>query len=144
MNVCPSGKQQKSRDTINNLPPKPGHPDTRGQPQKMVYSDNHPDPDLCGKAKGLCAVLMERMLVWDALCVAVGSNEKKVKNVCPTCKASQVEKDRLACVAATEHAEGEAAVDDGTSNVPESNSNLCCVTRALLQQQDFLAEKPLI
>ena len=147
MNVRPGGKQRKLRDTViplNNPPPKPGCPDTRGQPQKMVYSEDHPDPDLCGKAKGLRAVLMERTSIWDALCATAGGNEKKVKNICPACKASQVEKDRLARVAAAECAEGEAAIDDGVSDVPESGSNLCCVTRALSQQQDFLAEKPLI
>ena len=94
----------------------------------MVYLEDHPDPDLRGKAKGLCAVLMECTSVWDALCAAAGGNEKKVKNICPTCKASQVEKDWLVRVAAAEHAEGETAVDDGVSDVPESGSNLCRVT----------------
>jgi hypothetical protein len=53
-------------------------------------------------------------------------------------------KDQLAHVAAAEHAEGEVAVDDGLLDVLESASNLCCVTWALSQQQDFQEEKPLI
>jgi len=60
MNVNPGGKQRLMRDTViplTNPPPKPGQPDTRGMPQKMVYPDTHPDPELRGKAKGMKVVL---------------------------------------------------------------------------------------
>ena len=60
------------------------------------------------------------------------------------CKASQVEKDCLACVATVEHVDGDVTVDDGTSNVAKSAHRYCCITGALSQQQDFLEEKPLI
>jgi len=59
---------------------------------------------------------MERTSVWDALCDATGS-EKRVKNICSMCKASQVEKDRLARIAAVEHTKGNMTVDDGVSDV---------------------------
>jgi hypothetical protein len=74
----------------------------------------------------------------------MAGSEKKVKNVCPVCKALQMEKYCLARVAAAERAEGDIAVDDGSSDVPEMKMNLCCVSRALSQQQDFLNERPLI
>jgi len=86
---------------------------------------------------------MERTSVWDALCDAAGS-EKCVKNICSMCKASQVEKDRLACVAAVEHTEGDVTVDDGVSDVLKLAHRYFCVTGTLSQQQDFLDEKPLI
>jgi hypothetical protein len=88
-------------------------------------------------------VLKERTSIWDTICDASGG-ETKVKNICSVCKASQVEKDRLTCVAAAERAEGEVTVDDGSSDVPESKSNMCCISCTLSQQQDFLDQKPLI
>ena len=63
MNVNPGGNQCHLWDTtipLNNPPPKPGCPDTCGQPQSMTYPPNHPDLALQGKAKGLKAVLRER------------------------------------------------------------------------------------
>ena len=95
MNIKPGGKQAKLRNTtipMNNLGPKPGAVDMRGQQQSLVYAADHPDPDLHGKAKGIRAVLKERTSVWDAICEAAGG-EKRVKNVCIGCKASQMEKD---------------------------------------------------
>jgi hypothetical protein len=147
MNIKPGGKQRKIRSTIiplSNPPPNPGNPDTRGQIQPLVFPDDHQDTELCGKAKGLRAVLMERTSVWDALREAAGGDERKIKNVCEVCKASQVEKDRLAHVAGAACADGDVGINDGIPDFPGSGSNLCCVTRALSQQQDFLDEKPVI
>ena len=59
---------------------------------------------------------MECTSAWDALGDVSGS-EKHVKNVCSMCKASQVEKDHLARVAAVECSEGDVTVDDGVSDV---------------------------
>ena len=72
-------------------PPKPGCPDTCGQPQSMTYLPNHPDLALQGKGKGLKAVLRERELVWDEMIVQNGGKQPVGK--CKECKKSQVKKD---------------------------------------------------
>ena len=120
MNIKPGGKQHQLHPTViplNNPPPKPGKWDTRGDIQVFSYPTDHPDPDLQGKPTGIWAILMERTSVWDALYEASGS-EKCIKNVCSMCKASQVEKDHLACIATVECVEGNVIVDDGASDVP--------------------------
>ena len=146
MNIKLGGKQAKLRNItipMNNPGPKPGAVDMHGQQQSLVYAADHPDPDLRGKAKGICAILKERTSVWDAICEAAGG-EKRVKNVCIGCKASQMEQDRLTRIAAVDGIEGDVAIDDHTSDMQHTRTNLCCVTRALTQQQDFLDEKPMI
>ena len=70
MGVRPGGKQSHLQDTIiplNNPPPKPNCPDTRGQTQQMVYPSDHPDEKLCGLPKGMKVVLQEWESVWDQL-----------------------------------------------------------------------------
>jgi len=91
MNIKPGGKQAKLCNTtipMNNPGPKPGAVYTRGQLQSLVYAADHPNHDLRGKAKGICAILKEQPSVWDVICEAAGS-QKRVKNVCIVCKASQ-------------------------------------------------------
>ncbi|KIJ50195.1 hypothetical protein M422DRAFT_246031 [Sphaerobolus stellatus SS14] len=147
MNINPGGKQRCLRQTIiplNNPPPEPGEEDMRGKCQLMVYAKDHPDPNLRGKAKGIKAVLQERTVVWRELVKTAGGNPNKVIGICKPCKASQAERDHLLKIAALEQAEGNILVDDGISNISESTSNMCCMTRALSQQQDFLEEKPQI
>ena len=70
MNVNPGGQQKHLGSTIiplSNPPPKPGQPDTCGWGQALSYPANHPDPNLQGKAKGLKAVLQERVSVCDTM-----------------------------------------------------------------------------
>ena len=57
---------------LNNPPPKPGRPDTRGQKQSMVFNKNHLTHPL--QAKGMVAVLKEHVSVWDILCEKVGGD----------------------------------------------------------------------
>jgi hypothetical protein len=93
MNINPGGKQHHLRPTViptNNPPPKPGRPDTWGQPQEMVYPANHPDPKLCGQPKGIKVVLQEWESVWDELV----SRCKKVVGKCKECSKSQAKKMR--------------------------------------------------
>jgi len=104
---------------------------------------DHLNADFHGRPKGIHAIVMEHTSVWDALCEALGS-ERQVKNVCSMCKASQVEKDCLACVVAMEWTERNVTVYDGTSDVPKATHRYCCITGTLSQQQDFLDEKPFI
>jgi hypothetical protein len=91
-----------------------------------------------------CIQTVTATSIWDVICDAASGDKKKVKNLCSLCKASQAEKDQLTRVAAAEHAEGEVAINNGVSDVPELKTNLCCISRALSQQQDVLEEKPLI
>ena len=63
MNIKPGGKQAKLRNTtipMNNPGPKPRAVDMCGQQQSLVYAADHPNPDLCGKVKGIRAVLFSR------------------------------------------------------------------------------------
>jgi len=67
ININPSGKQCLLRPTIvllNNLPPSDVQIDNHGLAQLMVYPDDHLDPKLHRKAKGINAVLQEQHSVW--------------------------------------------------------------------------------
>lgn len=151
MNVKPGGQQTLMRNTIiplSNPPPKPGQPDTRGLPQSLVYPIDHPDPELMGKAKGMCAVVQERTSLWDKLVEEVGC-EKKVVGKCEKCKKSQIKKDAERRVAMAEAAEQEDTVTDKDLAVAEapiikSDSKWCCLYRVLSLQDDFINEKPMI
>ena len=70
MNVSPGGKQPKMRDTVFD-----------GQVQQMVFPDDHPDPSLRGKAKGMRVVLQERQL-WKQGMVGVCNNSTPTSNCC--------------------------------------------------------------
>src|SRR5882762_12018571 len=94
MNVNPGGKQRHLCTTVipmNNPPPKPGYIDTRGQTQTMVYPEDHPDPKLQGKPKGMKAVLQERESVWDELKMRCRARAPVGK--CGDCLKSQAKKD---------------------------------------------------
>ncbi|TDL14382.1 hypothetical protein BD410DRAFT_817185 [Rickenella mellea] len=154
MNVNPGGKQTLMHDTIiplDNPPPKPGWPDTRGQRQSMVYAQSHSDRNLAGKAKGMAAVLRERTAVWDKLCEAQGG-EKKVVGICKVCKLSQAHKDALRRVALAEQAGQEDMLSDSdleqamAQAPPEdlSEDKWCCMKKVLSNQTDFIEEKPMI
>jgi len=76
MNIKAGGKQHSLHPTIipvSNPPPKPGKCDTHGDIQEFSYPMDHPNADLHGKLKGICAIVMECTSVWDALCEASGS-----------------------------------------------------------------------
>lgn len=149
MNVNPGGKQKHLCTTIipiNNPPPKPGHPDTRGLTQDMVYPDDHPDPKLQGQAKGMKAVLQERVSVWDELSERCGG---KVVGKCKSCSKSQVKKDAERRVAEAEAmgmedtlTDADVAQAEETVTVPENN--WCCMYRVISLQEDFANEKPLL
>ena len=57
-----------------------------------MYPLDHPDKDLQGKAKGMWAILKERVSVFNQLVKEVGS-EKKLVGKCESCQKSQVKKD---------------------------------------------------
>jgi len=95
ININPGGKQCLLRPTIiplNNPPPSDGMIDDCGLVQLMVYPDDHPDPKLRGKAKGIKAVLQERHSVWELLVAVAGGKESRVKGICGIYRASQGEK----------------------------------------------------
>jgi hypothetical protein len=121
----------------------------RGQPQSLVYPGDYHIAELAGQLKGMMAVLKEQTLVWEKLC-QVQPNGKKPIGVCQGCKASAVQKDIAAKVAAVEvevHAadEPDEDVENAMLNLPpDSDIKYCCVYNVLSKQQDFLEEKPLI
>ncbi len=153
MNLNPGGKQKKMRDTViplNNPDPAPGDEDTRGKVQHMCFPEDHEDPQLRGKPKGIKAVLMERKSIWDkynAICKAHGS---RVVKRCGTCTKSQILKDAERRVAKVEEMDqqedaapmGETA-DLETKTPPAAVDEWCCMYRVLSLQEDFLTEKPL-
>lgn len=153
MNVKPGGKQARMHDTVipqTNPPPKHGRPDTRGQPQAMVFPDTHQDAKLRGEPKGMLEVLRERASVWDLLVERLGI-EKKVIGICKSCKLSQKKKDALRKLAEAEKAGQEDTLTDeelreaqeaATEDVDTATSNWCCAKRVLSLQEDFLNEKP--
>lgn len=145
MNINPGGKQWHLHPTvipINNPPPKPGHPDTRGQPQEMVYPADHPDLELHGQPKGIKAVLQEWESVWDELV----SWCKKVVGKCKECLKSQAKKDVERHVAEAETMGQEDTLwDEDVLQAHESKyeptSDWCCMYWVLLLQEDFVTEK---
>ena len=70
MNVNPGSKQAIMCDTVFN-----------GRVQKMVFSDNYPDPNLRGKAKGMRVVLQERQL-WKERMVGFCNASSPTINCC--------------------------------------------------------------
>ena len=139
------------RDTVipdTNPPPKPGQADARSLIQSHVYPNDHPDFDLAGKAKGIQAVVKERVSIYDKLVEEVGG-EKKVIGKCESCRKSQVKKDAERRVAMAEAAGQEDTIDDAdldTAEGPtiESDSKWCCLYRVISLQDDFVNEKPMI
>ena len=114
----------------------------------LVYPIDYPDPELAGKAKGMCAVVQEWTSLWDKLVDEVGS-EKKVVGKCEKCRKSQIKKDAERRVAMAEAAGQEDTVVDedlaaAEAPVVESDSACCCLYRVLSLQEDFLNEKPMI
>jgi hypothetical protein len=92
MNVNPGGKQKLLRDTIiplNNPPPQPGKADTRGMPQSMAFSQDHPDKNFQGVAKGMKEVLCKCESALDELTKRCG----KAVGKCKACTTSQIKKD---------------------------------------------------
>lgn len=94
MNVNSGGKQRHLRDTIiptSNPPPRPGHPDTCGMPQSLVYPATHPNAKLAGQPKGMRAVLEERVSVWNEYISHLNGSCPVSK--CKSCQKSQLKKD---------------------------------------------------
>ena len=59
----------------------------------MCFSNDHPDPELRGKPKGIRATLQERKSMWDkfmTICKVCGA---KVVGKCTSCAKSQSQKD---------------------------------------------------
>jgi hypothetical protein len=150
MNVNPGGKQRHLRTTVipmNNPPPKPGCIDTRGQMQTMVYPEDHPDPKLQGKPKGMKAVLQERESVWDKLTTRCGAKTPVGK--CGDCSKSQAKKDAERRVAEAEAMGQEDALADtditqADELITAPSNNWCCMHCVLSLQEDFVNEKPLL
>ena len=99
-----------------------GFDHARGLPHPLVFSDNHPNFSLRGKAKGAGAVLRERGL-WPVN--GWRSDGFKFKLECP----KKPRKDRPAGTDAS----GCDPKMDGTTG--------CCARRVLSQQQDFREQK---
>ncbi|EIW84166.1 hypothetical protein CONPUDRAFT_50444, partial [Coniophora puteana RWD-64-598 SS2] len=62
MNIGPGGKQKHLQDTViplSNPPPKPGHSNTWGMKQTLVYPDNHSNKTLAGHPRRIKMVLEE-------------------------------------------------------------------------------------
>jgi hypothetical protein len=114
-------------------------------PQDMVYPDDHPISELCGKPKGMKAVLQERESVWAEL---VERNDKVVGK-CKECQKSQAKKDAERRIAAAEAMGQEDSLEEADlAQAEEPDEELkddwCCMYRALSLQDDFANEKPML
>jgi hypothetical protein len=160
MNVNPGGKQPKMHST--RIPDDNPDPHLRGQEQLMVYPDDH--PQFPGQPKGMAAVLRERGL-WETLERARGG--RKPVGTCSDCQMSQKKRDEAIRVAKAElEANPESfsslgglgpsvlfrftdtpeAEDAGLADEPEpaETDGLCCMTKCMQLQADFVEEKPLL
>jgi hypothetical protein len=124
MNIHPTQKQKKLCDTIiplNNLDPAPGEEDMCGQIQKMCFPDDHEDPNLQGKPKGIRVVLMECKSVWDKYTMICKAHGAAIVGKCGMCTKSQVQKDKEYCAAkAEEMGQEEDAIPMGETTVLET------------------------
>jgi len=90
-----------------------------GQTQKMVYPDDHLDPGLRGKAKGMKAVLQERGLWDDQLLARCPKPREKETDVEPS------------------------TLKKKTNYCPADNDR-CRAEKILSLQEDFRSQKPLL
>lgn len=106
MNVNPGKNQKKLRNTTipfkNPAPQHSGIKDTCGESQLMTFPEDHPDPSLRGKPKGMLQVLREHKSVWHRFTDA--GRIKKPVGICKTCRLLAAKKDALARVAQAEEA----------------------------------------
>ena len=152
INVHPGGKQKHLCDTViplNNPSPKPGHTNTQGLTQTMVYPLDHPDLELWGKPKRMKAVLQEHKSVWDEL--ESRCKRKAPVGKCSACMKSQVKKDAEWWVAQAEAMGAEnTMMDADCTKAKDSESKMisadrwCCISCVLSLQEDFVEEKPLL
>jgi hypothetical protein len=117
----------------------------------MCFPDSHNDPDLCGKAKGMRAVLQEWKSVWDKLILASKAHSKmKIVGKCSSCTKSQVKKDAEHHIALAESMGQDNAVlhedimhaDTEAPSIAEDQ--WCCMYHILALQEDFQLERLLI
>jgi hypothetical protein len=153
ININLGKKQKKMCNTIiplNNPGLAPSEEDTHERVQQMCFPEDHSDPVLRGKPKGLWAVLMECKSIWDkyiAMCKAHGA---KVVGKCGTCTKSDVRKDAECCVVhvevmGQEHKTFMQDIRLAKNEMPSGVDNeWCCMHQVLLLQEDFQNEKPLL
>jgi hypothetical protein len=115
--------------------------------QTMVYPEDHPDPKLQGKPKGMKAVLQEQESVWDELMTRCGAKAPVGK--CGDCSKSQAKKDAERRVAEAEAMGQEDALADtditqADELITAPSNDWCCMHRVLSLQDDFANEKPLL
>jgi len=111
----------------------------------MVYPDDHPDPKLCGQAKGMKQVLIKQEIIWEILVSKAGHCSPI--GMCQACKKSALAKDAEAQLVATTMAgdeEEESAAIDAMLNNSGPVDDWCCMSQVLSLQSDFKLEKPLI
>jgi len=152
MNIKHGGKQRKLRDTViplSNPDRASGEDDTRSQVRKMCFPDDHPDPGLRGKPKGIKVVLQERKSIWDKYIKICKERDVKDIRKCAVCSKSETYKDAERCVMFAEAAgEATSSADEltvaGTVMPPTPHNMWCCMQRVLSLQEDFQAERPLI
>jgi hypothetical protein len=111
----------------------------------MCYPNDHDDPTLQGKPKGVQEVLMEHKSVWDKytdMCKQRGVN---VVGTCAACRKSNLCKDAECRVRLAEEMEGNPSAEDiklfeGQAVITEDE--WCCMRQVLSLQDDFRTEKP--
>ena len=113
VSLNPAGRQPCMRE---------GFDHARGLPHPLVFSDNHPNLSLRGKAKGAEAILRERSL-WPNS--GWRSDGFKFKLECPKKRRK----------------DGPIGTDASGCNPEMDNTTGCCARRVLSQQQDFRAQK---
>ena len=96
INVNPGNNQRRLHDTViplNNPVNAHGKEDMCGQVQKMCFPDDHPNPELRGKPKGIKVVQQECKSVWDKYTKLCKEHGIKVVRKCKSCTKSQTCKD---------------------------------------------------
>jgi len=156
MNIHHRGRQRKLCDTViplSNPPPAQathGKEDTHSWVQKICFPDDHPEPELRGKPKGMRVILQEHKSVWDKY--AQTCKECGVKEVgkyalysnLQTCKDVECHIMLVEAVGQKDTASAEDMAIADSVTPPTSDNMWCWMQCVLSLQEDFQTERPLI
>lgn len=146
MNFGPGGKKDPLRDTFIPTDDPRIPTELQGQPQSMVYPQDH--PQFSGSPKGVWCVL-EKQGLWEWYVSKAKAENHKPVFQCTNCQMSATKGDQLAREGQLRREkEAQEAYENQGEAIPitfKDNDPACCASKILLSlQSDFVNKKPLL